>query len=146
MLRVVGSDLLFWAGLQIARDRMIAMVVATPPAVVAASSTAEQARVNAMLDAILPVSARAIGLRADTAAGKAMTPADLSRVTSQTLIVSARDDGYGTYASATYLVETIPGARFLGFQTGGHAWVGHNDAVMGAVAALVLSAQARQAP
>jgi len=119
MMRVIGSDVLFWAGLHIARDRLLATVVATPPTVVAASSPAERARVNAMLEAILPVSARAAGLRADTAAGKAMAPADLTRVTAPTLIVSARDDGYGTYASAAYMAGHIRGARFLGFQTGG---------------------------
>lgn len=118
MMRVIGSDFLFWTGLHIARDRMIATVVATPPAIVAAAGPSEQARVNAMLDAVLPVSARAAGLRADTAAGKAMTPVDLSRVTAPTLIVSARDDGYGTYASAEYMAGKIAGARFLGFETG----------------------------
>jgi 2-hydroxy-6-oxonona-2,4-dienedioate hydrolase len=146
MMRVIGSDFLFWVGLHIARDRMIATVVATPPAVVAAASPAEKARVDAMLDAILPVSERADGLRADTAASKAMTPTDLTRVTAPTLIVSARDDGYGTYASAKYMAEHIQGARFLGFETGGHAWVGHDDAVMAAIARLVLSPQTAAPP
>jgi pimeloyl-ACP methyl ester carboxylesterase len=141
MMRVVGSDVLFWTGLHIARDRMLATIVATPSAVVAAASPAEQTRANVMLDAILPVSARAAGLRADTAAGKAMAPVDLSRVTAPTLIISARDDGYGTYASAAYMAERIKGARFLGFETGGHAWVGHNDEVIFAISRLVLSAQ-----
>lgn len=141
MLQVAGSDFLFWAGLHIARDRMIATVGATPPALVAAASAPEQARVNAMLDAILPVSACAAGLRADTAVGVAMSPVDPSRVTAPLLIVSARDNGYGTYASAAYMAGQIPGARFLGLETGGHAWAGHNDAVMAAIVALVLSAQ-----
>jgi 2-hydroxy-6-oxonona-2,4-dienedioate hydrolase len=146
MMRVVGSDFMFWTGLHVARDQMIATVVATPPAVVTLTSPAEQARVNAMLDAILPVSARAAGLRADTAAGKSMNPVDLSRVTAPTLIVSARDDGYGTYASAAYMAERIKGARFLGFETGGHAWVGHNDEVMAAISDLVQSAQPPPTP
>ena len=137
MMRIVGSDFLFWAGLHIARDQMIATVVATPPDQVAAASPAEQARINAMLDAILPVSARAAGLRADTAAGKTMTAADLSRVKTPTLIISARDDRYGTYASAEYMAGQIAGAKFLGFETGGHAWVGHNDDVMQAIADLI---------
>jgi len=96
MMRAIGSDFLFWTGLHITSAQMIATVVATPPAVVASASPAKQARVNTMLDAILPVSARAAGLRADTAAGKSMTSVDLSRVTTPTVIVSARDDGYDT--------------------------------------------------
>jgi 2-hydroxy-6-oxonona-2,4-dienedioate hydrolase len=146
MMRVIGSDVLFWTGLHIARDQMIATVVATPPAIVAAASPVEQARAAAMLDAILPVSARAAGLIADTAASKSMTPVDLARVTAPTLIVSARDDGYGTYVSADYMAAQITGARFLGFETGGHAWVGHNDEVMAAISSLVLSAQPPTAP
>ena len=139
MMRVIGSDFLFWSGLHIARNRIIATVLATPTGLVATASLAEQARINAMLDGILPVSARAAGLRADTAAGKSMTPVDLGLVRVPTLIISARDDGYGTYASAEYMAGRIAGAHFLGFETGGHTWVGHNDEVMSAIAALVTS-------
>jgi 2-hydroxy-6-oxonona-2,4-dienedioate hydrolase len=146
MMRVIGSDLLFWAGLHVAHSQLIATVVATPPDLVTAASPAEQARVQAMLDTILPVSARAAGLRADTAASKTMTPADLGRVKAPTLIISTRDDGYGTYASAAYMATQIAGAQFIGFETGGHAWVGHNDEVMAAIADLVLAAQSRLLP
>jgi 2-hydroxy-6-oxonona-2,4-dienedioate hydrolase len=137
MMRVIGSDFLFWSAMHIARDRIIATVLATPPGLLTTASPAEQGRINAMLDGILPVSARAVGLRADTAAGKTMTPVDLSRVKAPTLIISARDDGYGTYAAAEYMASQIPGAQFLGFETGGHTWIGHNDAVMATIAALV---------
>jgi hypothetical protein len=34
--------------------------------------------------------------------------------------------GYGTYASAEYTTGQIPGARFIGFERGGHTWVGHD--------------------
>lgn len=141
MMRVIGSDALFWSAMHIARKRVIATVLATPPGLLASASPDEQARINAMLDGILPVSARAIGLRADTAASKAMTPVDLSRVRAPSLIISARDDSYGTYAAAEYMAGQIAGARFLGFDTGGHTWVGQNDAVMEAVTALVTSPQ-----
>ncbi len=141
MMRVIRSDFLFWSTMQVARGKIIATVLATPPGLLDTASPAERARINAMLDGILPVSARAAGLRADTAAGKTMTPVDLSRVRAPTLIISARDDGYGTYASAAYMAGKITGARFLGFETGGHTWVGHNDEVMAAIAALVTAPQ-----
>ncbi len=137
MMAVIGSDFLFWSALNLARDKMIQTVLATPPAQLNSASAAERARINAMLDNILPVSARAAGLRSDTAASKAMVPAALERVIAPTLIISARDDGYGTYASAVYMASQIAGARFIGFETGGHTWVGHNDAVMDAIADLV---------
>ncbi len=137
MMRVIGSDFLFWSAMHIARQQIIATVLATPPGLLATASPAEQARINGMLNGILPVSARAAGLRADTAASKTLTPVDLSFVHAPTLIISARDDGYGTYAAAEYMASQISGARFLGFETGGHTWVGHNEEVMAAIAAIV---------
>jgi pimeloyl-ACP methyl ester carboxylesterase len=90
-----------------------------------------------MLDNILPVSARAEGLLSDTAVGKHLAPAPLEAIDVPTLIVSARDDRYGTYASAQYTASGIAGAKFIGFDAGGHTWVGHNDEVMAAVVKLL---------
>ena len=138
MMSVIGSDFLFWSALHLARRQLIATVLATPPALLDSASAAERARIDAMLDAILPVSARAEGLLSDTAAGKALTQAALERVTAPTLIISARDDRYGVFAGAEYTAGRIAGARFIGFDTGGHAWVGHNDEVMAAIRDLVV--------
>jgi 2-hydroxy-6-oxonona-2,4-dienedioate hydrolase len=139
MMKAIGSDFLFWAGLHLARGQLIGTVVATPPELMTTASAPEQARINAMLDNILPVSVRAAGLRHDTAAGKTMTPARLDLVQAPSLIISARDDRFGTYASAEYMASQIAGATFIGFETGGHTWVGHNDAVMDAISDLILS-------
>ena len=146
MMKAIGSDFLFWSGLQLARRQLIGTVLATPPELVDAASLSEQAQINAVLDNILPVSARAAGLRHDTAAGKSMTPARLDLVQAPTLIFSARDDRYGTYASAEYTASQIAGARFMGFETGGHILVGHGDAVMQAIADLILPTTDRTSP
>ena len=138
MMSVIGSDFLFWSALHVARNPMIGSVLATPPKIVASASPVEQGRVNAMLDSILPVSARAEGLRSDTAASKKLTLAALGSVRVPTLVISARDDRYGTYASAEYTAAHIANARFIGFAQGGHTWVGHNDEVMSAIAHLVV--------
>ncbi|MDZ4840636.1 MAG: alpha/beta hydrolase [Hyphomicrobium aestuarii] len=130
MMAALGSDFLFWIARHVARKQLIRTVLATPPELLASASPAERARVDAMLDNILPVSTRAAGLRSDTAASKYLAPASLTIITAPTLIFSARDDGYGTYASAQYAASRIPGARFVGFEQGGHTWVGHNDEVM----------------
>lgn len=99
---------------------MIDFVLATLPELLAIASTQERARVDAMVDNILPVSARAAGLRSDSTAGKHLTPAPLESIHMPTLIVSARDDRYGTYASAEYTASQIPSAKFVGFDQGGH--------------------------
>ena len=137
LLRLLGSDFLFWSALQVARDQVIRHVLATPPALVAAASASERRRVNELADRILPVSARAAGLRDDTRLGKGLRPYALASIVAPTLVVSARDDGFGTYASAAYTASQIPRAAFLGFDQGGHLLVGHEDAVRSAVLTLL---------
>jgi pimeloyl-ACP methyl ester carboxylesterase len=129
LLRLLGSDLLFWTALHVARDPLIRHVLATPPEQVAAASEQERARVNDMADRILPVSSRAAGLRDDTRLGKRLGPYALESIRVPTLVVSARDDGFGTYAGAQYTASRIAGAKFLGFEDGGHLLVGHDEAV-----------------
>ena len=138
MVRLAESDFLVWVALNTARSRMIKFVLATPPQLLTAASPSEQARVYAMLDDILPVSTRAEGLAHDTAAAKRLIPVALASIHTPTLIVSARDDRYGTYASAQYSANRIAGAKFIGFDEGGHTWVGHNDVVMAAVVKLLV--------
>jgi 2-hydroxy-6-oxonona-2,4-dienedioate hydrolase len=137
MMKVIASDFVFWAATHVARDAVISTVLATPPDVVKSASAPEQARIYEMMRNILPVSARAAGLRSDSAVGKALGPSPLEQVHAPTLIIAARDDGYGTFASAQYTANGIAGANFLGFETGGHTWVGHNDEVMDAIARVV---------
>jgi 2-hydroxy-6-oxonona-2,4-dienedioate hydrolase len=146
MMKAIGSDFLFWSGLHLARRQLIGTVLATPPELLTTASLSEQARINAMMDSILPVSARADGLRYDTAASKSMAPARLDLVQAPTLIISARDDRYGTYASAEYMAARIAGAQFMGFEIGGHTWIGHNDEVMAAVVGLLEPAGAVGGP
>jgi 2-hydroxy-6-oxonona-2,4-dienedioate hydrolase len=63
-------------------------------------------------------------LRSDTAAGKQLAPTPPESIRAPTLVISARDDRYGTYASAQYTAGRIAGAKFIGFNAGGHTWVG----------------------
>lgn len=137
MMRMIGSDFLFWVALHVARDQVIKVVLATPPELLTTASPKERARVNAMLDNILPVSTRVQGLRSDSSVGEHLAPSPLESVHVPTLIVSSRDDGYGTYASAQYTASRIAGAKFVGFDRGGHVWVGHDDEVMAEILKLL---------
>ena len=138
VMRVIGSDFLFWSALHLARNQMIKLVLATPPELLRTASPHERARVDAMLANILPVSLRANGLRSDTTASKHLSPLPLESIRAPTLVVSARDDRYGTYASAQYTAGQIQGAKFIGFEQGGHTWVGHDDEVRAAIVNLLL--------
>jgi pimeloyl-ACP methyl ester carboxylesterase len=137
LMRLLGSDFLFWTGLHVARDPLIRHVLATPPEQVAAASEAERARVNDLADRILPVSTRAAGLRDDTGLGKRLGPYALESIRVPTLVVSARDDGFGTYAAAQYTASRIAGAAFVGFEDGGHLLVGHDAAVRAEIVKLL---------
>lgn len=137
LLRLLGSDFLFWTGLHLARDPLIRHVLATPPELVAAASENERARVNDLAERILPVSTRAAGLRDDTRLGKSLGPYALASIRVPTLVISARDDGFGTYAGAHYTASRIPGAKFIGFDAGGHLLVGHDETVRNEIVKLL---------
>ena len=62
----------------------------------------------------------------------------LESIRAPTLVISARDDRYGTYASAQYTAGRITGAKFIGFDEGGHTWVGHDDEVRAAIVELLV--------
>jgi pimeloyl-ACP methyl ester carboxylesterase len=62
---------------------------------------------------------------------------ELERIAARTLAISAADDLYGTFASARYTAEHVPNARFVGYPSGGHVWVGHHREVMGEVLAFL---------
>ena len=140
LLRLLGSDFLFWTALHVAREPLIRHVLATPPEQVAAASEQERARVDDLADRILPVSGRAAGLRDDTRLGKRLGPYVLEIIRVPTLVVSARDDGFGTYAAAQYTASRIPNAKFVGFEDGGHLLVGHDAAVQAEIAKLLIAA------
>ena len=138
LMQLIGSDFLFWSALHVARDQVIRYVLATPPEQVHAASPQERARINSILDQILPVSSRAAGLRSDSVLGKSLGPAALEKVRAPTLVISVRDDGFGTYAGSKYTASQIKGAKFVGFEHGGHVWVGHDDQVMAEVVKLIV--------
>jgi 2-hydroxy-6-oxonona-2,4-dienedioate hydrolase len=126
-----------------AGDLLVRHVLATPPEQVANASESERARVEEMAEGILPVSARAAGLRDDTRLGKRLRPYPLESIRVPTLVVSARDDGFGTFAAARYTAGRIPGAKFVGFDDGGHLLVGHDARVRAEVLELLGTAPGR---
>jgi pimeloyl-ACP methyl ester carboxylesterase len=141
---LVGSDFVFWTASHLARDQVIARVLGTPPEVVATASADDQAGIQQMLDDILPVSARAAGLRNEAWQATHLHPYALDRIVAPTLLVSARDDNYGTFANAAYTAPRIAGAKFIAFERGGHMLVGHGEETREAVLAHLRAARQRR--
>jgi pimeloyl-ACP methyl ester carboxylesterase len=131
------SDFLFWAAIKLARETMIGSILATPPELVEKADADERARVARMLDHILPVSPRRAGLVNDAAVVSALPRYELERIQAPTLVISVADDRYGTYEPARYTAEHIPRARFVGYATGGHLWVGHHKEALAEIAAFL---------
>lgn len=127
---VLRSDFLFWALIKLAPDVAIRSILATPPERVKNASATEQARVQEIMERILPVSARRLGLMNDAAVIPTLPRYDLEKILVPTLAVSVADDLYGTFDAARYTAEHISGARFVGYPWGGHVWVGHQEEVV----------------
>lgn len=122
-------DFPLWLGTRVARPWFIRTVLATPPELVAAAGADEAAAVSAMLESVLPVSRRRLGLLNDARVTTDMRRPALERVRAPTLIVSTEDDLYGTYDRARYTAGEIAGAQFVGYPTGGHLLVGRHAEV-----------------
>jgi pimeloyl-ACP methyl ester carboxylesterase len=127
------SDFLFWLALRLAPRAMTRMILGTPPALLTHADPAERERVRIVLDHVLPVALRRPGLMNDAAVVPALPRFALERIEQPTLIISARDDLYQTFAGSRYSAEHIPGARFVGYQAGGHLLVGHQQETTDAV-------------
>jgi len=123
-------DFLYWLAKKTMTRTLATGILATPPEDLNHADADERARARSMLDHILPVSLRRPGLLNDAKVAETITRYDLERIAIPTLAISVSDDLYGTYEAARYTAEQIPGARFVGYPSGGHVWIGHNDEVM----------------
>jgi len=124
------SDFLFWAATKLARDTLIESILATPPALVRNASADEQRRVDAILTQILPVSTRRLGLVNDARVVSTLPRYPVERIGAPALLISVKDDGFGTWDNARRIAAQVPGARFVGYESGGHVWVGHHDELL----------------
>jgi pimeloyl-ACP methyl ester carboxylesterase len=125
----LSADLPLWLLARLAPATTRQLVLATPPEAYAAAAADEQRRADAMLAQIQPVSLRRLGLLNDSRLTTGAARVALESIRAPTLCISARDDGFGTYESARYSCQHIPGARFVGFDSGGHLLLGHSAAV-----------------
>lgn len=124
------SDFLFWAAPRIAPQVVFEALLGTPPGVVESASADERARAAETLDHLLPFSARRLGILNDAANENPLPRYELERIAAPALIVSAADDGYGTYDGARYSAQHIAHARLVAYPSGGHLLIGHLEEAM----------------
>jgi 2-hydroxy-6-oxonona-2,4-dienedioate hydrolase len=138
-------DFLFWAAQRLAPSTVMQSILATPAAVVENASADERARVSRIQQHILPVSPRRLGLLNDAAVTSSLPRYELERIDAPTLVISVADDLFGTFDGARYTAEHVSNARFIGYPSGGHVWVGHHNDVLSEIASF-LKQQSRTPP
>ena len=136
------SDFLFWVVSHWAYQTVVRSILATPPAVVEVASHDEQERVAQVLESILPISRRRLGLLNDATVTSTLVRYDFEHITAPTFVMSTTDDLFGTFDGARYTADHVPGAKFLGFAQGGHLWVGHQPEVLSEIETFVKAANA----
>jgi pimeloyl-ACP methyl ester carboxylesterase len=139
----LSADLPLWLLTRLAPATARQLVLATPPEAYASATADERRRADAMLAMIQPVSLRRQGLLNDSRLTTGAARVALESIRAPTLCISAHDDGFGTYASARYSCQHISGARFLGFDSGGHLLLGHARQVAAEVEALLRASAGR---
>jgi 2-hydroxy-6-oxonona-2,4-dienedioate hydrolase len=135
-----NSDFVAWAVLKlmpIMPGGMTTMMLGTDGALVRAAEPGEKARVQQILDHLLPVGPRLAGMNFDikTAATHELYP--IEKIACPVLTISAEDDRFGTASRAKYLAASMPDGRAIIFPTGGHALVGHYDDALREVASFL---------
>ena len=123
---MVNSDFAGWAVLKLMTTMpgvMAGMMLGTDAAVVRAADPGERARVQQVLEHLLPVSPRIAGMNFDVKTAATREPYPLEKISCPVLTISAEDDRFGTASRARYIAARVQGGRAIIFPTGGHALV-----------------------
>lgn len=134
---VLGSDFWFWSLSRVAPRQLIRTLLATDPVLLDQVPEAERQRAYAILDQIFPISRKIDGLRSDGFWAGTPSPTAYEGIDVPTLILSCEDDLFGTADTARLLADRIPDARLTLYPDGGHIWLGHDDALTGAITAFI---------
>jgi len=130
---VLISDFLLWSAMQIAPRRLIGTLLATDPALLGEVSPAERQRAFAVLEALMPIGAKARGVVNDAKLVASPAGMDFSRIAVPTLVLSLEDDRYGTADTARAIAAAMPMARLVIYPRGGHIYLGHDEDVAGEI-------------
>lgn len=124
-------DFPYWAATKVGRKTLVRFF-GVDPALEAKAAPEDREKIDALLAEMLPLSARAEGIMADTASEWAKP--DLEGIQCPTLVISAEDDLYDTLPSARFAAEQIPDATLKVFKTGGHLLISHSNELRGMIA------------
>jgi 2-hydroxy-6-oxonona-2,4-dienedioate hydrolase len=124
---MLGSDFITWALLKLSPilpGTLDRIMLGTEPDVVQAAPPAEKARMQRILDGLLPISARFGGIEFDLKTAASPHPTPLDQIKCPLLAVSAEDDVFGTASRAREIAGAMPQGKVVIFPAGGHALAG----------------------
>jgi 2-hydroxy-6-oxonona-2,4-dienedioate hydrolase len=110
-------DALYWATTKLFRKQLMELMGAND-AVIAGLTPAQRELVDKIIDYMNPVSLRFAGVVFDNKA--AMPNERIAAIRAPILIIHAKDDMLQLYHNAEFAASTIPGAKLVSFQKGGH--------------------------
>jgi 2-hydroxy-6-oxonona-2,4-dienedioate hydrolase len=134
MKTTLHYDFPYWAMMEFAPNILLKTLLATPVKDFQNAPPEEQARALRIMRHVLPIREREKGLWNDSTISPVLPRYDLEHITAPTLLLAAQDDLYGTYVNARYTADHIPGAKFIGYETGGHLLLGHTTEALDSVA------------
>jgi 2-hydroxy-6-oxonona-2,4-dienedioate hydrolase len=146
---IFNSDLVAWAALKlmpIVPGGMTRMMLGTDAAVVSAAEPSEKARVQQILEHLLPVRPRFNGMQFDLRTAAVREPYPIERIACPVLAISAEDDRFGTASRARNLAASVPDGRAIIFPTGGHALVGRQVEAVREITSFLQTMQQRRPP
>jgi 2-hydroxy-6-oxonona-2,4-dienedioate hydrolase len=133
--RAIGSDFFYWLGITFARSLLLGLFGVSRE-VQAGLAPTEMARVDQLLEAMLPMSRRLDGILLDQ---ERDMPKDypLGQIKAPTLVIHARDDSLVDYSRAQHTAERIAGAELMTLEDGGHFLAGYFDEIGERIAAFL---------
>lgn len=114
---IYQRNLRYWVVTRLLRRRLLGLMGAGP-AVVTALGPEQRQMAAGLIEVMHPVEPRAAGVAFDHRA--AMPNGRIAAIRAPTLIVHARDDTLQRFHNAEFAARTIPGARLVAFERGGH--------------------------
>jgi 2-hydroxy-6-oxonona-2,4-dienedioate hydrolase len=117
LMTIFKYDPLYWAINKLFKRQLMELMGAND-AVIASLTPGQLELVDQVIDYMNPVSLRSAGAAFDNRA--AMPNERIAAIRAPTLIFHATDDTLQLYHNAQYAASTIPGARLVSFQRGGH--------------------------
>jgi 2-hydroxy-6-oxonona-2,4-dienedioate hydrolase len=146
---IFNSDFVAWAALKlmpIMPDAMTRMLLGTDPAAIRSADPSEKARVEQILEHLLPVSLRYEGMQFDIKTAATREPYPIEKIACPVLAISAEDDRFNTASRAKYIAASVPDGRAIIFATGGHALVGHYADALREVTTFLQKVRKRRPP